>query len=324
MNRFLLLLVTLLGVASFFFFLNMQNNNTELDIPASCVFEPDMVLIPQGKVTLGAGAIYDEEKPSTTQHVESFYISKYEVTNGEFEAFVKATNYKTLAEQGAQPGSAVFRELKDALLAKNILNWWQFVPNVNWQKPFGEDSNIRDKANYPVVHIAYEDALAYANWKGHRLLTEAEFEYVSRNKLEGKKYEYGDQLAPNGVHKANTWQGLFPFNDDAEDGFAGLAPVGCYPPNKFGVHDMIGNVWEWTSDIYYPRFIMQSELAKSLPKQGYDPNQPGVSVGVIKGGSYLCAPNFCMRYRPSARLAQDTQLGTSHIGFRTAKSIGSP
>ena len=213
----------------------------------------------------------------------------------------------------------MFVKLSQAIEASTFLNWWHFTEGANWKNPLGPDSDIQDKEHFPVIHIAYTDALAYAKWKGHRLPTEAEYEYATRGGLDGAKYATGNTLTENGKYIANTWQGLFPFNDTAEDGYVGLAPVGCYPANHFNIHDLIGNVWEWTQSVYYPRHFDPSQLPANLPANGYDEKQPGIAVGVIKGGSYLCAEDFCMRYRPAARHAQDTGLGTSHIGFRTVK-----
>jgi formylglycine-generating enzyme required for sulfatase activity len=295
---------------------------------------PEMVLVQGGEFIMGAGSFYPEETPSISMKVDSFYMSPHEVTNAQFNEFVAATGYITVAERTPDPnefphlpeeqlvaGSAVFVKLSQAIDAGTFTNWWHFIKGANWRNPIGNESNIDGKDNYPVIHIAYEDAKAYANWKGHRLPTEAEYEYASRGGLDGAVYAYGSSLKKEGKFVANTWQGLFPFNDSAEDGHLGLAPVGCYAANPYGLYDIIGNVWEWTESTYYPRHIPVGDMQNNLPSEGYDPSQPGVPVGVIKGGSYLCADDFCMRYRPAARQAQDTGLGTSHIGFRTVKDI---
>lgn len=297
-----------------------------------CLKTPAMVLIKGGSFRMGAGAMYREELPIIERHVSDFYMDKHEVSNAQFAEFVAATGYVTEAEtvpnaqnyphipaQDLKAGSAVFVKLSEALEAATITNWWHFVEGANWKNPLGPGSSIEGREHFPVIHISYNDALAYANWKGNRLPTEAEYEYASRGGLDGAKYASGASLTDNGRHLANTWQGLFPFNDTAEDGYVGLAPVGCYPPNAYGLYDIIGNVWEWTQSVYYPRHFDPQDLPKNLPPQGYDEQQPGVAVGVIKGGSYLCSSDFCARYRPAARHAQDTGLGTSHIGFRTVK-----
>ena len=291
-----------------------------------------MAFVKGGTFIMGAGSVYPEEMPSVAREVKDFYMDRHEVTNLQFAEFVAATNYVTLAERTPNAedypeippelltsGSVVFVKLSQAVEAASFTNWWHFTEGANWKHPLGPGSNIDGREHFPVIHIAYEDALAYANWKGHRLPTEAEYEYASRGNLDGAKYATGSTLTKNGTYIANTWQGLFPFNDTAEDGYQGLAPVGCYPQNAFGIHDLIGNVWEWTQSVYYPRHFATNEQPANLPPQGYDEKQPGIAVGVIKGGSYLCAENFCMRYRPAARHAQDTGLGTSHIGFRTVK-----
>lgn len=300
----------------------------------TCFAESGMALIKGGSFVMGAGAIYPEETPLIKTSVDSFYMSRHEVTNFEFAEFVNATGYVSVAETAPnpedypgiapellKPGSAVFVKLTQAVEAATFLNWWHFIEGANWKHPQGIDSDIKGKEHYPVVHIAYADALAYAKWKGHRLPTEAEYEYASRGGLDGAKYATGNSLTQNGEHVANTYQGLFPFRDDAEDGFAGLAPVGCYPQNPYEIYDLIGNVWEWTQSTYYPQHIDPENPLKYLPKNGHAPNQSGIPLGVIKGGSYLCANDFCMRYRPAARQAQDTGLGTSHIGFRTVKDL---
>ena len=293
-----------------------------------------MAFVEGGSFMIGAGAEYPEEMPQMQRTVESFFMDRHEVTNAQFTEFVEATGYITIAQRTPapedypnippellKPGSAVFVKLSEAVEAASFMNWWHFIEGANWEKPLGPDSNIEGREHFPVIHIAYADALAYAEWKGHRLPTEAEYEYASRSGLDGAKYATGSTLTENGEYIANTWQGLFPFNDTAEDGYVGLAPVGCYPPNHFGIYDLIGNVWEWTQSVYYPRHFDPKQLPQNLPPKGYDQKQPGIAVGVIKGGSYLCAEDFCMRYRPAARLAQDTGLGTSHIGFRTVKDV---
>lgn len=298
----------------------------------ACGTSPDMVLVEGGSFTMGAGAIYPEETPSLVTTVNSFYMNRYEVTNAEFAEFVGATGYVTVAER--QPSPDIYPDLPAELLypgsvvftpeaseSNNLSKLWQYKKWANWKQPLGPNSSIDGKEWFPVVHIALEDAKAYAEWKGHRLPTEAEYEYASRGGLDGAQYESGDTLKKDGKHIANTWQGFFPYSNSQEDGFKGLAPVGCYPANLYGLHDMIGNVWEWTQSTYYPNHYTDETLPETMPTQGYDNKQPGVPVAVVKGGSFLCAENFCMRYRPAARHAQDTGLGASHIGFRTVKDI---
>ena len=283
------------------------------DIPVTDSPYPGMVWVPGGNFTMGAEGTYFEEGPAFETSVAGFWIGQHEVTNAQFAEFVSATNYLTLAERGIEnpangeliPGSAVFAPHVSDEPVNPFDSWWQFMADANWQQPEGPGSSIHGRENHPVVHIAYEDAQAYAQWAGHALPTEAQFEFAAQSSLRR-------DLA--GTYQSNTWQGLFPFQHDTQDGFVGTAPVGCYSANAFGLYDLIGNVWEWTET---PWFSSHAFLDKEKYPHGYDPNQPGEPVAVIKGGSYLCAPNYCMRYRPEARQAQGKGLGTSHIGFRT-------
>ncbi len=279
---------------------------------------------------MGDEHFYPEEGPSRRAHVKPFLIRRFEVTNAEFAEFADAAGYRTLAERGLAakdypqvppemrvPGSAVFIP-PAAPETASPSRWWRFVPGANWRHPQGPDSSVQDKLYHPVVHIAYEDALAYARWKKQRLPTEAEWEYAARNaSAQTPPPKASEQRkAPR---DANVWQGHFPDRNTLEDGYAGTAPVGCFPPKGAGLHDMIGNVWEWTSSWYYPHH--SKEHSRAQPSPGFDPNQAGAPVRVVKGGSYLCAENYCMRFRPSARIAQEVGLGTSHIGFRTVADI---
>ncbi len=254
-----------------------------------------MVLIEGGSFDMGAGSIYSEEGPVRREGVESFWIDATEVTNGEFAEFVAATGYVTVAEAGIEgvvpAGAAVFQVPDGPAEGR-----WTYADTANWRQPEGAESTIEGLEDYPVVQIAYQDAVAYADWKGRSLPTEVQWEYAARGGLDGATYAWGEEREPEGKYLANNWQGFFPFQDDGSDGFIGRAPVGCYPPNGYGLYDMIGNVWEWTADPYAPS---------------------DASVGLMKGGSYLCAPNYCRRYRPAARHPQEVDLGTDHIGFRT-------
>lgn len=278
---------------------------------------PGMVFVPAGSFTMGANYAYPEEGPSHNVTVGDFWIDQTEVTNAQYAEFVAATGYQTLAERGisnpAQPdaapiaGSAVFVPPYTEGQPDPFRSWWQFQPGASWQHPAGPGSSVVGLEQHPVVHIAWEDAEAYARWKGHSLPTEQQFEYAARGS--GREDADGNQIA-------NTWQGLFPFQHDSLDGYVGTSPVGCFPANAQGVYDLIGNVWEWTSSAYY---VGHDVAATAEFPDGYDPNQPlEDAVAVIKGGSYLCAPNYCMRYRPEARQGQSKGLGTDHIGFRTA------
>lgn len=309
--------------------LNFGGSSSELESPsvalqckdfsdsvtdASASEHPDMVWVPGGTFTMGADNTYPEEGPSHPETVAGFWMDRHEVTNAQFAEFVAATGYITLAEQQRDdpnipesqrvPGSAVFVPMLDG--KKGLLQtWWQFIPGANWKHPQGPDSSIDGLENHPVVHITYQDAMAYAKWKGRTLPTEAQFEYAAQS---------SSRKDATGHYQSNTWQGFFPMQNKPADGFTGSAPVGCYAANDYGIYDLIGNVWEWTSSAYYPSHDFSQ---KKIFPQGFDPKQPEDAVGVIKGGSFLCAANYCMRYRPQARQAQNLGLGTSHIGFRT-------
>ena len=287
-----------------------------LDKPGA---EPAEVWIDGGAFAMGMNNGYPEEGPETQVSVDGFWIDAHEVTNAQFAAFVEATGYQTIAERviDGVTGSAVFVPPRpDAPMS--AINWWKFVDGASWRQPEGPGSSIAGKDHQPVVHIAYEDAQAYAAWADRRLPTEEEWEYAARGGLDRATYEWGEEKPDDGAPKANTWQGMFPIVNSEKDGFAGLAPVGCYQPNGFNLYDMTGNVWEWTSTAYYPQ---HSERANERQDgAGHDPRQPGVPVNVLKGGSFLCAENYCVRYRPAARHPQELNLGTSHIGFRTVRS----
>jgi formylglycine-generating enzyme required for sulfatase activity len=279
-----------------------------------------MVLVPGGDFSMGADNTFPEEGPASPQSVPSFWMDRTEVTNAQFAEFVAATGYRTLAERGVRigaddssaviAGSAVFRPQGGQTRVPGLESWWTFVPGANWREPEGPGSSLDGRAHHPVVHVAWEDAAAYAEWAGRSLPTEAQFEYAAQT---------SSRRGASGEHAANTWQGLFPQRNDEADGHAGTSPVACYAPNALGLYDLIGNVWEWTASAYYPRHDFAA--AAQYP-DGFDPNQPDEPVAVLKGGSYLCAPDYCMRYRPQARIGQSRGLGASHIGFRTVLNEG--
>ncbi|HPE59016.1 MAG: formylglycine-generating enzyme family protein [Thiothrix sp.] len=287
-----------------------------------------MTRIPGGTFLMGADNFYPEEAPVREVSVGDFRIDTHAVTNADFRRFVKATGYRTLAEQGLDPtllpgvdpavraaGSLVFHMTTRPVNLQNIRQWWRFVPGACWKHPEGPGSTIQGRMHHPVVHIAHVDALAYAAWAGKTLPTESQWEFAARGGLAGASYAWGDELVPDGRYMANTWQGEFPWQNLALDGYAGTAPVGSYPPNGFGLYDMIGNVWEWTLDDYAtpgskPCCTPAVELAVS-----------GRSGKVLKGGSFLCAPSYCQRYRPAARSEQSPESATSHIGFRCVVNI---
>jgi formylglycine-generating enzyme len=299
----------------------------------------DMVKIPGGTFQMGSDVHYPEEKPAHKVTIDVFCIDRHTVTNTDFSVFIAATGYVSFAERpldpklypGARaemlkPGSAVFRMPARTVRPRDLRDWWEYVLGADWRHPEGPGSSIVGRETEPVVHVAYEDALAYATWAGKDLPTEAEWEFAARGGLDGAAYCWGNEFTPNGVWMANTWQGEFPSENLEVDGFAGRAPVGSFPENGYGLFDMAGNVWQWTKDWYaagHPHDPTQPCCAPRNPRGvsealSYDPTQPGLPVArkVIKGGSYLCAPNYCQRYRPAARYPQAIDTTTSHIGFR--------
>ncbi len=289
-----------------------------------------MVWIERGSFTMGGVGHHRDEGPPHEVTVSGFWIDRYEVTNAQFAQFVADTDYVTVAERVPDPlrhpelpveflvpGSVVFVPPTDLQSGGSLANWWQFVADADWRHPYGSGSTIMGLDNHPVVHIAYEDAVAYAQWLGRSLPTEAQWEYAARGGLQGATYAWGEKLKPNDTWQANTWQGLFPIRNTNEDGYVGAAPVGCFAANGYGLHDMSGNVWEWTKNWYQPGHRDEQSEDPVGPMRSFDPRQPNASVRVIKGGSYLCAPNYCLRYRPAARHAQEPDLPAGHIGFRT-------
>lgn len=277
---------------------------------------PGMVWVRGGDFTMGATSTFPEEAPEVSASVQGFWMDQTEVTNAQFAQFVAATGYRTLSERGirmsdapdqpAVPGSAVFRPRGSPEDLRSFVNWWQFEPGADWQHPDGASTTIHGMENHPVVHITYEDALAYAKWKGHSLPTEQQFEYAAASSARRNE---------SGQYTANSWQGMFPSMNTSADGYAGTAPVGCFEANQLGLYDMVGNVWEWTTS---PYFDSHDSTDKKSHPQGFDPMQPEEkAVAVLKGGSFLCSPDYCMRYRAQARIGQSLGLGASHIGFRT-------
>lgn len=298
-----------------------------------------MKSIPTGTFRMGSDVHYPEEAPAHMVTVDGFWIDEHAVTNADFAAFVTATDYVSFAERppdpalypGATPellaaGSAVFHMPAHPVRLCNHADWWAYVPGADWRQPEGPASTIDGREHDPVVHVAFEDAIAYAAWAGKDLPTEAEWEFAARGGLDGAAFCWGDDFTPNGQHMANTWQGQFPCQNLTLDGFDGRAPVGSFPANGYGLYDMAGNVWQWTRDWYsagHPPDAARPCCAPRNPQgageaQSHDPAQPGAPTArkVIKGGSYLCAPSYCQRYRPAARYPQAIDTTTSHIGFR--------
>ena len=303
---------------------------------SSASFE-NMVRIPGGTFVMGSDAHYPEEAPTHKVSVDGFWIDRHCVTNAQFRRFVEATGYVTLAEKPADPAdypgadpamlapsSVVFVAPRGPVDLRNHYLWWHYVQGADWRHPYGPASSIDGKDDHPVVHVAFEDALAYAHWAGKELPTEAEWEFAARGGLDGAEFAWGDEFTPDGRYMANTWQGEFPWQNLEEDGFTGTAPVGSFPPNGYDLYDMAGNVWEWTTDWYQDHGKIRKPCCTMAnprgcdPEQSYDPRTPDVRIPrrVMKGGSYLCAPNYCQRYRPAARMAQPIDTSTCHLGFR--------
>ena len=301
--------------------------------------DPGMAWVPGGTFRMGSDQHYPEEAPAHSVAVDGFWIDRTPVTNADFLKFVRATGYVTFAEirpkaadyPGALPhmlraGSLVFTPPNHPVDLRRWEQWWHFKFGANWRRPYGPRSSIAGLSDHPVVHIAYRDAMAYAAWAGKDLPTEAEWEFAARGGLDGSEFSWGDEFAPAGQHQANTWQGNFPHQNLRTDGYERTSPVSAFPANGYGVHDMIGNVWEWTSDWYSPQHEPNLPNPCCIPinprggreHASYDPCQPEVKIPrkVLKGGSHLCAPNYCRRYRPAARHAQPTDTSTSHVGFR--------
>ena len=317
----------------------MNSNTRELSVGVranNSAPDNNMVWIAGGAFLMGSDRHYPEEAPAHKVTVDGFWMDKYAVTNQQFARFVQATGHITMAERppnpddypGAspemlQPASVVFRKPDQRVDLSNHYNWWAYVPGADWRHPEGPHSSIAVRAQHPVVHITYEDAEAYAKWSGKEIPTEAEWEFAARGGLEAATYAWGNEFAPGGRRMANTWHGEFPWQNLRIDGYEGAMPVGQFPPNGYGLFDMIGNVWEWTSDWYEARHTAAPCCASFNPQGGlrersYDPQMPDIRIPrrVIKGGSFLCAPNYCRRYRPAARMAQPIDTSTCHVGLR--------
>lgn len=295
-----------------------------------------MVLIEGGTFRMGSEDFYPDERPVHERTVEPFRIDRYEVTNEMFSVFVDATGYVTVAERdldaagfpGADPadlvpGSMVFTPTAGPVDLGDWRKWWRWQPGAFWRRPFGPGSSIDDRMQHPVVHVAFEDATAYAAWAGSRLPTEAEHEFAARGGADGERFAWGGDPYPGGVPQANSWLGRFPYDNQ---GVGRTAEVGSYPANGYGLFDMIGNVWEWTSDYYTPRHVRLSDRPVDpqkrrnlLARASADEAFPATARRVLKGGSFLCSPEYCLRFRPAARSPQSEDTGMSHIGFRCAR-----
>jgi formylglycine-generating enzyme required for sulfatase activity len=292
-----------------------------------------------GVFAMGSEDFYPEEGPVHGVELDGFWIDEHPVTVAEFRRFVNATGYATCAERKPDPeaypdadpallvpGSLVFRMTRGPVDLRDVRNWWEWTPGAFWRRPEGPASNVGGRELHPVVHVAVEDAEAYASWAGKRLPTEAEWEYAARGGLEGAVFPWGNDFAPRGRMMANTWQGEFPWQNLSLDGYEKTSPVKRFPANGYGLYDVAGNVWEWTADYFTPGHpgdvtkpcCVPRNPRVQAPDPADEPAQPSPQIPrrVIKGGSHLCAPNYCLRYRPAARQAEAVDTSTSHIGFR--------
>lgn len=318
------------------------------DAPAPAPAPAGMVWIPGGEFSMGSDAsaealcdvpgITRDAQPIHRVAVDGFWMDSTEVTNEQFAAFVTATAYVTIAERpldpaafpGAPrellvPGSAVFTPPDRPVDLRDALQWWRYVPGATWRHPEGPGSDLRGRERHPVVHVAFADAEAYAAWAGRRLPTESEWEFAARGGRTGNLYAWGNDLVPQGVHHANIHQGEFPVRDAGADGFAGVAPVGRFAPNAYGLFDVAGNVWEWVSDWYRPDYYASLAASGRVavnpqgPVDSFDPGEPGAQKRVQRGGSYLCTDQYCSRYMVGTRGKSEVSTGSNHVGFRTVK-----
>ena len=305
-----------------------------------------MVWIPGGEFSMGSDqcgesmcslpGVTRDSQPIHRVYVDGFWMDATEVTNEQFEKFVKATGYRTIAEiaptkeefptappENLVAGSTVFTPTPEPVPLNDMFQWWRYEKGADWRHPEGPDSNIKDKEKSPVVQLAYPDAEAYAKWAGKRLPTEAEWEFAARGGLSGKLYPWGDELKPDGKWMANIYQGKFPVKDTGEDGFAGIAPVKSFPPNGYGLYDVAGNVWEWCSDWYRPDYYARLKLQggdvtrnPQGPTSPYDPAEPTEKKRVHRGGSFLCTDQYCTRYMVGTRGKGEVTTASNHVGFR--------
>ena len=302
-----------------------------------------MVWIPGGTFRMGSADFYPEERPVHAVTVDGFWMDDHPVTVAEFRRFAKATGHVTLAEKPLDPadypeadpdllvpGSLVFHRTPGPVDLDDYRNWWSWVPGAQWRRPEGPGSNLDGRERHPVTHVAYDDAVAYATWAGKALPTEAEWEFAARGGLDGAAYAWGDEFAPQGRQMANTWQGEFPWQNLLLDKYERTSPIKSFPANGYGLYDVTGNVWEWTSDFYTPAHpdpVVHACCGPAGPRLNPRVTSPAASHNlggpgerfprmVVKGGSHLCAPNYCHRYRPAARSPQTIETSMGHLGFR--------
>lgn len=317
-----------------------DDNGSGTDIPEKKVIVDSlgykMVWIPGGSFQMGSeDAAFMDARPVHKVSLAGFWMDEHEVTNAEFERFVQATGYKTIAErpldpkdfpgvpaESLVPGSAVFTPTSGPVMLDNPMQWWTYLPGASWKRPSETQSSITGKENEPVVHISYTDAAAYAEWAGKRLPTEAEWEFAARAGKVYKDYYWGDDLKPGGKWAANIYQGSFPDKNTDEDGFKGIAPVMSFPANAYGLYDMDGNVWEWCSDYYRPDYYKNSpEQNPKGPSDSFDPDEPNAVKRVQRGGSFLCSDQYCVRYRAGSRGKGEVNSGSNNLGFRCVKDV---
>ena len=297
----------------------------KLDRVADTAGRGNMIWVPGGNFLMGSNNFYPEERPVHQEFVHGFWMDPHPVTNAEFRQFVNPTGYVTFSERPPDsaayphadpsllvPGSLVFRKPAGPVNLRDYRAWWEYTPGADWRYPEGPDSTLDGRNDHPVAHVAYEDACAYADWAGKALPTESEWEFAARGGLDGATYAWGEEVTPGGRAMANTWQGRFPWENLKTDGYEGTSPVGAFPANGYGLYDMIGNVWEWTASSFTPR------RAENGKKSCRTPGASGAHIArrVVKGGSHLCAPNYCLRYRPAARQGEAVDTSACHIGFR--------
>ena len=309
-----------------------------------------MVWIPGGEFSMGADdsnpqvarlpEVARDAKPIHRVYVDAFWMDATEVTNEQFAAFVKATGYVTVAErkparedfpnvppENLVAGSTMFAPPSRRVALDNALQWWTYMPGASWRQPAGPASTLTGRERYPVVHIAYADAEAYAKWAGKRLPTEAEWEFAARGGLTGALYPWGNDLSPHGQSHTNIHQGEFPVHDSGDDGFAGISPVARFAPNAYGLFDVAGNVWEWTTDWYRPEYYATLAAAGATarnpqgPAESFDPAEPDAKKRVHRGGSFLCTDQYCTRYMVGTRGKGEISTGSNHLGFRCVKSM---
>ncbi len=317
--------------------MNSEQGNRQERVQGTSPPAPDMVRVPGGEFAMGSDAHYPEEAPVHRVKVDGLWMDRHAVTNAQFARFIAATGHVTLAERPANPddypgalpemlvpSSVMFAKPPGRVSLDNYYNWWVYTAGADWRHPRGPQSSLDGLDEHPVVHVAFADAEAFAQWAGKTLPTESEWEYAARGGLDGAEFAWGDALLPDGRQMVNNWQGDFPWQNLLEDGFEWTAPVGSFPPNGYGLFEMTGNVWEWTTDWYQDHGKIRKACCTLENPRGakaedsYDPNLRDVRIPrkVMKGGSYLCAPNYCRRYRPAARMPQAIDTSTCHLGFR--------